>query len=393
MRTLNPMLCDDSGIEPASPPTSSDVICHLCKEGENCGSMASVDALPDELLLLVLSFVGDARTLLDAVPLVCKRWLRLHRDRRVWAEVDIDVAESEERVSTFRYVLHAPAASSLSMVGYTCHPELRVPEDPKDPTLSRAECSRRLTSTLKRSAMVVSHLDLSTVQVDESLHGVLTDFLGRQGDHLRSLDLRIPLVDEFEGATKTSRLMRSFARLQRLERLRIRIDTERVEMAGSMGPFGGFKMPKLKELLICTWSPTIGAGMVGYRDYVMRMLNGVDTALPSLRALELPMTLGMEGVDAEAVVRLERLEKLTMRADVSAVWSIARHVVKDDVTATLNACRGMASLRSLRIHLHCNIVGLHLQDELRDFTAAAIKAFREDRPHVDAKFSTPNSLL
>ena len=48
-----------------------------------------MDELPDEVLVLVFSYVADGLSLLDAVPLVCKRWLQLSRDPRAWAGVRV----------------------------------------------------------------------------------------------------------------------------------------------------------------------------------------------------------------------------------------------------------------------------------------------------------------
>lgn len=50
-----------------------------------------MDELPDELLLRILGYLDDGRALLDVVPLVCKRWHRVSREREAWASVVIRV--------------------------------------------------------------------------------------------------------------------------------------------------------------------------------------------------------------------------------------------------------------------------------------------------------------
>ncbi|KAE8741561.1 hypothetical protein FOCC_FOCC012898 [Frankliniella occidentalis] len=93
-----------------------------------CGScQGEMDALPDELLLLILGRVADGRVLLYAVPLVCKRWRRLSRDPRVWRRVEVSLGgcdhgpEGDDDEDTHgdlleaaRVLLHAPLLRSIS---------------------------------------------------------------------------------------------------------------------------------------------------------------------------------------------------------------------------------------------------------------------------------------
>ncbi|XP_034246903.1 uncharacterized protein LOC117648506 [Thrips palmi] len=74
---------------------------------------ALVDVLPDEILTQVFSNLSDGRTLLDTLPLVCKRWCRVARDPASWAGVRLVV--KNDVADEARILRRAPAARSLEI--------------------------------------------------------------------------------------------------------------------------------------------------------------------------------------------------------------------------------------------------------------------------------------
>ncbi|KAJ1528376.1 hypothetical protein ONE63_006791 [Megalurothrips usitatus] len=67
----------------------------------------------------VLSLVRDGPTLLDVVPLVCKRWRHLARDAAAWASAELRVrgeyATRDQLVADLRVLLHAPHLRRLEL--------------------------------------------------------------------------------------------------------------------------------------------------------------------------------------------------------------------------------------------------------------------------------------
>lgn len=78
-----------------------------------------MESLPDEVLLMVLGGITDAFTLLDAVPLVCRRWHRLSRHPEAWASASVKVQMDDEyhrvKRDDARLLLHAPALRELEV--------------------------------------------------------------------------------------------------------------------------------------------------------------------------------------------------------------------------------------------------------------------------------------
>ncbi|KAJ1528916.1 hypothetical protein ONE63_007285 [Megalurothrips usitatus] len=62
-----------------------------------------------------MSLVEDGMTLLDSVPLVCRRWRRLSREPAAWADVDIHVGLIHPPDDAARLLLHAPTLRQLHM--------------------------------------------------------------------------------------------------------------------------------------------------------------------------------------------------------------------------------------------------------------------------------------
>jgi hypothetical protein len=71
-----------------------------------------MDNLPDELLLMILGHVQDPLTLLDNVPLVCRRWQKLAREPHAWAAVCVEGVFTLDKA---RVVLHAPHLRRLEV--------------------------------------------------------------------------------------------------------------------------------------------------------------------------------------------------------------------------------------------------------------------------------------
>lgn len=69
---------------------------------------AAMEDLPDEMLLRVFS-LPDGLTLLDSIPLVCKRWRRVACDPLAWSNVEVDWSWRLDQASM---VLHAPPCAA-----------------------------------------------------------------------------------------------------------------------------------------------------------------------------------------------------------------------------------------------------------------------------------------
>lgn len=146
--------------------------------------MGKLSDLPDELLLLILSKVGHAPTLLDSVPLVCKHWKALAREAQVWSGVDLQLPEVPDRevgegppgVET-RALLHAPVIRSLTLhpSSYRCTYLARALNRGRIVVLDKVDCDYCPALTSFKSP---SKCDVKTA---------ILDLLLRSGDHLRYL--------------------------------------------------------------------------------------------------------------------------------------------------------------------------------------------------------------
>ncbi|KAJ1526601.1 hypothetical protein ONE63_008187 [Megalurothrips usitatus] len=344
-----------------------------------------MDALPDELLLLVLSFVGDARTLVEAVPLVCKRWRRLQRDHRVWADVDLECNVHYDVMSASRALLHAPTARRLTVYEHHFLKNRLTHDDAADPILQRAEACRRLASALRRTRVVLTRAELAsapgmTAEVLEAAVGLLR----RQRDHLRGLDVHLPVPPA------STSLFEAVAMQRRLEALTVRMvvdeatDVYRGELAG------GRPLPNLASLAI-TAEDHRGDPCVLPAGLCDLAADVIGAQLPALRRLELDM--GLEGLDqglAGGVHQLPRLEALVLRvhvhdsdADVAAGASEEDYVLSV-LQANLDACATVAPLRRLQL-----VLGTCFQEtpgHLRGACQARVDDFKQRRPNVEVTF-------
>lgn len=172
-----------------------------------CVAVMAMDALPDELLLAIFSRIEDGLTLLDAVPLVSRRWLRVSHDVDAWAGVQVNVrdpladdaspAGPSPSLGTARVLLHAPQVRSVmwhaaSQVGLGSQPHA-VAEH------------RAVLSALRRSRTVVRefHFQCSTTPWNKfaGRNCALLGLLMRNRDHLRALTMVLP-----QGAGPTTKV-------------------------------------------------------------------------------------------------------------------------------------------------------------------------------------------
>ena len=82
-----------------------------------------MDELSDKLVLRIFSHVKDGTTLLQVLPLVCRRWRELSRDPGAWAAVELVWPNTEFRLAEqpphARLLRRAPALRRLHLqVGY-----------------------------------------------------------------------------------------------------------------------------------------------------------------------------------------------------------------------------------------------------------------------------------
>lgn len=175
-----------------------------------------MDKLPNELVLQVLSLVRDGPTLLDVVPLVCKRWRRLARDAAAWASAELRVrgeyATRDQLVADLRVLLHAPHLRRL---------ELRL----SDVYTHQTEEDAMKVSALRRSRATVRELRLAEGAV---VCPAITDFLWCQRDALRVLDADIPeedgeddVVPDENGELRPPTFLGVLAKLHLLTELRL----------------------------------------------------------------------------------------------------------------------------------------------------------------------------
>ena len=124
-------------------PTTFIVACLL--------SCRRILALPDELLVHIFGHVTEGEALLDRLPLVCKRFRRLARDRSAWCSADatlewgIVAGQAVVRRHDARLLLRAPALRTLSLS--------RATLTPNEPVLPLAQVLRRCAAVPRELAM------------------------------------------------------------------------------------------------------------------------------------------------------------------------------------------------------------------------------------------------
>ncbi|KAJ1519748.1 hypothetical protein ONE63_005004 [Megalurothrips usitatus] len=327
-----------------------------------------MDALPDELLLHILGFVADAPTLLDAVPLVCRRWHRLHREPAAWARVHIKYGGTSCS-SLFRELLHAPAAIVLD-----------VTAPPRAHSMSPS-FARRLSSALRRTSVAtLRSADLSGVilSANDDTYAAVVGLLRRQGDHLRRLHVRVDLRAE---PSPDASLLGAVAAARRLRHLRVVFGALGQPQLRRAFVGGGLSAPGLEVLMLDDMGDE--HALDAYSEAVALMIGGSGAALPSLRSLVL--TKGLERrAAADAVAGLGGLQELTVYLSALSAWDgPGCDAFLRQLDGTLAACRRLGSLLRLLVVADSLDSG---RRRLQPATREALRTFQEFRPDVAVEF-------
>ncbi|XP_034246389.1 uncharacterized protein LOC117648179 isoform X2 [Thrips palmi] len=261
-------------------------------QGTDTLPVAAIDALPNEILLMILEHLQDAELLLHVVPRVCRRWkdLALSRDRRLWTDVRIKPAnppagtpQADPQLHPHahflapRAIMHAPFLRSLHFPGTLDHPVAKVY------LFTAFRCSRAVVQEL--------HLDDGNGVRSRVAH-LLGDrerasvacMLSRSRSVLRALSLGDALLPELwhrktnpylksraPGKSHMPRLLRHVAALQHLETLSLRVgDTRRY--AGQLVGCG-LRLRRLSLAYHCAAGPF---------DFVLDLLAGSAATLQHL---------------------------------------------------------------------------------------------------------------
>ncbi|XP_034246703.1 uncharacterized protein LOC117648336 isoform X2 [Thrips palmi] len=330
-----------------------------------------MDAFPDELLLEVLGRIDDPLTLLDVVPLVCKRWHRLSRDPGAWnsATVSIvgcsyfddgDIGDEHENhdkiLNAARVLLHAPALRRVSFGWYTNSPgPFSCPYD-----------EETMTSALLRSRAEVREIEFPQPEILEGSGGLgypddpledmspedlslLADFLWRNRSHVRYLKLGHML-------RAGTPLLCALGQCENLEELHLMLPVPDY-FRRYLGQLGGRRLPKLRRLTLDSWY-----NVDGYRAFLEDLVGCVAQSVRHIhceescessedvlsqlsRCVELrSLHCGMEGV--ASVRTLTKLRSLTLvihysDKDQQRVLSAAERA--------LRACGELQALQELRL--------------------------------------------
>lgn len=146
-----------------------------------------MDALPDELLLRILSMVEDGRTLLQSVPLVCKRWHALHLEPEAWAGVRFEEYPDDDdraRADAALLLARAPYMHCLS---------------------TYALGDARMFAALRRGGLVVREFRTSSVRLYEATaedRGAILDLLYRSRHTLRVAEVELDTRRDSNPRTK-----------------------------------------------------------------------------------------------------------------------------------------------------------------------------------------------
>ncbi|KAJ1527182.1 hypothetical protein ONE63_008713 [Megalurothrips usitatus] len=317
-----------------------------------------MDELPDELVLHILSFVGDARTLLDAVPLVCKRWHRLHREPAAWAAVDLGCTVGDAQSA--RVLLHAPAARSLRLDAF--------PTYDGDATQQLAAALRRTAVRMRRSLTVTW---FGYCALSPGGRPALSRFLRACCSDLRELDTFLP--------KRARRLLGAVAGLRRrLEKLQLHIGEFGLEYYDAQFRLGPGGLPALRELRVhCERDiirPEMPAGLVEHL---------VEAAARTLRVLEFDVC---EGVNLDAIAALlvhgGSVEELGLRVHVDVEEDADECAVV--LEQAVRPCVPMASLRRLQVWLDRGSQVFSAEREA--LCRGSVEGFARRRPDVRLEF-------
>lgn len=270
-----------------------------------------IDLLPDEIMLIIFSYITDGTTLAKDIPLVCKRWKRLSRDPAAWAGISVVCPFTYDVPLIQLWLLCRAPALDILDVGSLEHPGL--------------------VNSIQRVLVVRRLLSAATVSSDvPSAHiSALLDLMWRSRTLLRCLNFTLDdnslVATDHEGHTT----LQVLSQLHKLRSIVLRLDVVDADVA-----YGGElhrAMPDLQHLVICqTGLPQLTRP--AFHDMVR-------TAAGSLRDLKVRTHWGMHDQalmhSLAACVKLERLD-------------IQGHEIP-----TLAAVRCVKTLQHVRFHDLC----------------------------------------
>ncbi|XP_034246242.1 uncharacterized protein LOC117648113 isoform X2 [Thrips palmi] len=251
---------------------------------------ATMDAFPDELLLEVLGRIdNDALTLLDVVPLVCKRWHRLSRDPGAWSSVTVSIVgcsyfggrgngkrhvyHHDEMLEAARILLHAPALRRVCFEGYGG--AFSCPND-----------AEAMASALVRSRAEVREIEFPQPHIPDYIWypsdplddmspedlSQLVDFLWRNRSHVRYLKLGQML-------RAGEPVLRALGQCENLEELHLMLPDP--NYFRYQGQLGGRRLPKLRRLTLNSWY-----NVDGYRAFLEDLVGCVAQSVRHVRCEE-----------------------------------------------------------------------------------------------------------
>lgn len=332
--------------------------------------------LPDELWVHVFSYLDSGETLLDVVPLVCRRWLDLARDPRSWAGVSVrgkvDGLDPSRPRRSARVLLHAPTLRCLNLhctqrtVG---NKERQWPED------------HWLVSSLRRCRSVVLEevrlSDCTWLNLPGSARKAVAELVRRSAPYLRRVHVTLHYrdreqskpVDEFNALLgslpdPSVPMIDALVLLKRVEVMHVDVSLKFLKDLGKRsydGELDSISLPRLKELVIKgnPWDvPT---------DLIRDLLRAAAPTLEVLKFSEtienwlVPENPGLPAVCKE-LSRCTRLRELSADRGCVPVLSSLPRLAKlclyvaspaevgealRRVKAALDACVDMPALRRL----------------------------------------------
>ncbi|KAK3929292.1 F-box protein MET30 [Frankliniella fusca] len=382
------------------------------------------DLLPDELWVCVFSFLDDAATLLDVVPLVCRRWCQLAGQSRSWANVSVkrNVDRLKGPDPVLRVLLNAPGLRRLELqcTGRTLDSGRVWPEDHK------------LVSALRRSrAVVLEELLLSGyfwLNLPKSGRRAVAEMVRRSAPFLRRVHVtlseddrneREPLEcdddmtdDEVFALLDTLPdpvipMVDAVLQVKRVEVLHLDMDIPDLNCDAYdefiyKGDLSGIFLPKLRELVIKGRFGPVPTALIS---------DLLGAAAPTLEVVKIGQTIEDWSADANldlpgvvaALARCTRVRDLAADrhclpalGSLPSLENLELHVKCSEkrvesagfFSEAVAACEALASLRRLRLVLD----GLDILEDDPDGRFVlrkckkAFAGFSRRRPHVDASW-------
>ncbi|XP_034233256.1 uncharacterized protein LOC117640645 isoform X2 [Thrips palmi] len=312
-----------------------------------------MDALPDELLLEVLGRVDDGLTLLDAVPLVCRRWHRLSRDPGAWSSVTVHIkgcfhyeakgGDEDEHdghdviQNAARILLHAPSLRCVEfdVAGYGSDrpSRCRFGEDLIPSAMGRCRADVR-EILLARPAFYNDTHDSSSAYSRPAGFCHLLDFVSRRVGHVRCLEIGYLL----QAGTPFERAL---GQCENLEELHIMLPN-RFQYGGELR---GRRLPKLRRLTLEPWS------VLRVEHCRLFLTDLVGCAAQSVRHIRCE---GSSSSSEDVLAELPRCVELR-----------SLHCGIEGAAVSMSLTR----LRSLSLLIQFDTIGRSEQDQLRAWSA------------------------